>query len=88
MPDYDLLVYHDFSSGDVEVAIGDPGSKLGDIFAERNVVAVGPPIHKNKDATVVLASSSKPMEEIQERLDRPSEEEILERMERQSRPAS
>jgi hypothetical protein len=68
----DLLVYHDVSAySGTNFAIGtDAGSELGAPFAGYHIVALGPPIHDGKDATVVLAVGNRPMEEIQALLDK------------------
>ena len=79
MPSYDLLVYHDFTDNlNDELKIGDDaGAKLGDKFAGLQVVATGIPIHPSKYATIVLAHSATPMEEIQTLLDRAASGEAL-----------
>ncbi len=41
----------------------DAGAEFGDTFAGYFVVAVGRPIHKSKDVTVVLAHGPRPMPE-------------------------
>jgi hypothetical protein len=57
MPKIDLFTYRDFDSLDVELEVGDNAAeKLGFEFKGLHVVALGPPIHDGKDATVVLAS--------------------------------
>jgi hypothetical protein len=56
VPNYDVLKYHDFSSGDVTVQVGDPATKLG--FEEGWFVSgVYPPLHDGKDATIVLSGA-------------------------------
>jgi hypothetical protein len=68
----DLLVYHDMTAytGAVLEKGADAGVEFGDTFAGYYVAAVGPPIHADKDATVVLAHGKQPMEEIQALLDK------------------
>lgn len=57
MPKIDLFTYREFDSLDVELEVGDNAAeKLGFEFKGLLVVALGPPIHDGKDATVVLAS--------------------------------
>jgi hypothetical protein len=68
MPNYDLLIYRDFDSIDIELHLGTPASAIGP-GEDMHVVAIGPPIHSGKDATVVLAHGSRRMERIQEVLD-------------------
>jgi hypothetical protein len=49
MPDLDLLIYRDFDSVDVELAVGDNAEeKLGSGFNGLHVVAVAAPIHEGK----------------------------------------
>ena len=56
MPNLDLFHYVDFDSIDAGLAVGDDaGEKLGEDFEGLYVVAVGPPIHKGRKATVVVA---------------------------------
>jgi hypothetical protein len=70
VPSYDVLTYHDFRAED-SYAIGDPAPRLGSPdYPEMHVVAVGPPIHRGKDATIVIAYRKTPMLEVQELLDR------------------
>jgi hypothetical protein len=72
MPNYDLLSYRDFhdtTDDDGPLKIGDSASRLG-IFEDLHVVAIGAPIYEGKDATIVLAHSSHPMERFQKLLDR------------------
>ena len=70
MPSYDVLTDHDFRAED-SYAIGDPAPRLGiPDYPEMHVVAVGPPIHRGKDATIVIAYRKTPMLEVQELLDR------------------
>jgi hypothetical protein len=53
----DIFTYHEFDSLDVELDVGDNAAeKLGFEFQDLHVVAIGPPIHDGKDATIVLAS--------------------------------
>ena len=69
MPDYDVLTYHDFRAED-PYSIGDLAPELGrPDYPEMHVVAVGPPIHPGKDATLVIAFRTTPMPELQELLD-------------------
>jgi len=61
MPKLDLFTYRDFDSLGVELEVGDNAAeKLGFEFKGLQVVALGPPIHDGKDATVVLASAHRP----------------------------
>ena len=61
MPKLDLFTYRDFDSLDVELDVGDNAAeKLGFEFKGLHVVALGPPIHDGKDATVVLGSEHRP----------------------------
>jgi len=61
MPNLDLFQYRDFDSVDVQLSVGDSAEeKLGDSFHGLYVVAVGPPVHEGKDATVVLAHERRP----------------------------
>jgi hypothetical protein len=61
VPALDLLQYRDFDSIDVDLNVGDnAGEKLGSGFEGLYVVAVGPPLHEGKDATVVLAHEHRP----------------------------
>jgi hypothetical protein len=70
MPAYDLLVYHDFTDNlNASLNVGDDAeAKLGDTFTGMYVVAVAPPVHEGRAATVVLAHGNRPMEELQQRL--------------------
>jgi poly(3-hydroxybutyrate) depolymerase len=71
---YDLLIYHDLndpteSTGSSLPSLGDAAEKwFGPFGEDRHVVALAPPIHRGKNATVVLAHGSRPMPEVQERL--------------------
>jgi hypothetical protein len=61
VPKFDLFTYRDFDSLDVELDVGDNAAeKLGFEFRGLHVVALGPPLHDGKDATVVLASEQSP----------------------------
>jgi hypothetical protein len=61
MPKFDLFIYRDFDSLDVELDLGDSAAqKLGFEFKGLHVVAIGPPIRDGKDATIVLASERRP----------------------------
>ena len=77
---YDLLVYHDLtdytaSSGGTVPKPGESAARFGDIGRDRNVIAVGPGIHKGR-VTVVLAHRHPPMPEMQALLDlMPSDDE-------------
>ena len=68
----DLLVYHDMTdyTGAKLNRGADAGLEFGPTFADYHIVAVGPPIHPGKDATVVLAHNTRPMEAIQALLDK------------------
>ena len=72
---YDLLIYHDMtddteSTGGRIPPIGAIAEEwFGHLGKDRFVVAVGPPIHGSKDATVVLAVGSRPMDDVQAQLD-------------------
>lgn len=57
MPKLDVLVYHELDDtvNNRILAVGEPGSLLGERFADYTVVAVIDPLHEGKDATVVLA---------------------------------
>jgi hypothetical protein len=77
MPKFDLFTYREFDSLDVELAVGDNAAeKLGFEFKGQHVVALGPPIHDGKDATIVLASERDPerMTELQSFFAAPSDE--------------
>ena len=76
MPKFDLFTYRDFDSLDVELDVGDNAAeKLGFEFKGLHVVALGPPIHEGKDATVVLGSEHRPerMRKLQRFFAAPSE---------------
>lgn len=76
MPKFDLFTYRDFDSLDVELDVGDNAAeKLGFEFKGLHVVALGPPIHEGKDATIVLGSEHRPerMRELQRFFAAPSE---------------
>jgi hypothetical protein len=70
VPNYDVLKYHDFSSGNVVVKPGDPATALG--FEEGWFVSgVYPPFHEGKDATVVLSGAGdRPIRGLEEVLNR------------------
>jgi hypothetical protein len=76
---YDLLVYHDLSdststTGGALPSVGDRAEQwFGDMGRDRHVVAVGPGIHEGR-VTVVLAHGDRPMEELQELLDRQADQ--------------
>jgi hypothetical protein len=70
--DLDLLVYHDFTdTNNNELRVGDSAEPLG--YADLHVVAIGPPIHGGKERTIVLGHGARPMQEVQDLLDRRSE---------------
>jgi hypothetical protein len=59
----DLLVYRDLTDPIHEKlpSVGDDAAEwLGEEFRGMYVVAVGPPIHEGKDATVVLGAEYRP----------------------------
>ena len=61
MPKFDLFIYRDFDSLDLELDVGDNAAeKLGFEFKGLHVVALGPPIHEGKDAAIVLGSERRP----------------------------
>jgi hypothetical protein len=67
---YDVLVYHDFvdTTRDTPLAVG-ADAHVGLGFEHGlHVVAVAPPIHEGKDATIVLANHDRPMADVQKRL--------------------
>jgi hypothetical protein len=69
MPDYDVLTYHDLRTDDA-YSIGDLAPQLGrPDYPEMHVVAVGPPIHPGKDASLVVAFRNTSMPVLQELLD-------------------
>lgn len=68
----DLLVYHDFTdtTSDTPPPIGThAGDWLGTAYEGLYVVAVAPPVHGGRAATVVLAHSARPMPDMQARLE-------------------
>jgi hypothetical protein len=72
---YDLLVYHDLSdptpsSGGTIPEVGEEAeARFGLLGHDLHVVAVGPGIHPGR-VTVVLAHGNRPMEAMQDLLDR------------------
>jgi hypothetical protein len=80
MGDYawDVLVYHDFSSSE--------RPRIGEQFPgfpeDHGVVAIGPPIHEARTATVVLAFGARPMPEVERvlRVRRVDRRELRERL--------
>jgi hypothetical protein len=70
---YDLLRYHDLSDSvnDRPLQVGDDaGEMLGAGFEGMAVVAVGPPVHGDRTAAVVVAFGKPPMPEMQAMLER------------------
>lgn len=66
---YDVFVYHDLSdSTGTTLAIGDDAAKLA--APGKWIVALGPPIHDGKDATIVLGDDPRPMTDVQKLLER------------------
>jgi hypothetical protein len=81
VPNLDLFIYRDFDTLDVELDVGDNAAeRLGMDFRDLYVVAVGPPIHKGRDKTVVLASEARPemMQEIKRFFAEPSDKPNVE----------
>jgi hypothetical protein len=58
---WDVFVYQDFSSSE-RPELGKPFRGFRDAF---RVVAIGPPLHADRTATVVLAIGGRPMPEVE-----------------------
>jgi hypothetical protein len=72
VPNYDVIVYHDFDSREVSVQVGDSAKKLGNIFRDDEFVSgIYPPLHEGKDATVVISGGGdRPVRGLEQVLDR------------------
>jgi hypothetical protein len=64
MPSYDVLVYRDLET-DRSYEVGEPAPELGEGLY---VVAMAPPLHPGRAATVVVAHRNKRMEVLERRL--------------------
>jgi hypothetical protein len=64
MPSYDVLVYRDFKT-DKSYEVGEPVPELGEGLY---VVAMAPPLHPSRAATLAVAHRKKRMEVLERRL--------------------